>query len=155
MTVLVKGDSVSFEREDGHVLELPKHYVILHDTKGDYLRRCNFYIVPFDFSPCKVCEVRRDWIEEAKRYYGQDQELAYGQIRMLNGKWQKLADVTAIRYWREGEYAVDNGEEGYRHEYKEGRYPTTQPLMYLPSRKAYHIMSPDGCVADHTGFRVP
>lgn len=147
MSVIVKGDSVEFVRTgDGHVFRAPTALVLVHDTKGSYLRKCDFYVVAYTFRSCSTCKADAKALQEAERYYGSGAPLETGSLDLPRGAWKSLFSIDAIRYRRKGEHA-----DHYQH-----RYASPQPLYFLDGRSpSFRIRSPDGCVANERGFVYP
>lgn len=167
--LLVRGDRVSFlsteayrqskakrEVRDGKVywspsmppsdVKLPPGYVLVHDTVGELLTKCDLYIVRWRRGGSK--EASKDIIEDAHAYFeevsGRQLGLRYGSVEIPAGPWKKIARVSFIRYQQPGvpgpsEHAYDPAVDVY---------DCMHPL-------AWRLPLPTGCVVDSHGFVWP
>lgn len=159
--LLVRGDRVSFvsteqvRRVGRHKLdavnmpsdvELPDDYVLVHDTTGKLLNRCDLYVVRWHKGSSNLGHnVSQELIRSAHDYYGFETPVTFGRVDIPKGKWHRLAKVAFIRYRR-----VGDSPGMFEHEYDVPvmLYDMTRPL-------AWRLPLPEGCVVDARGFVRP
>jgi hypothetical protein len=159
--LLVRADKVSFvsteqvRRVGYHALdpdampsdiELPGNYVLVHDTAGELLNRCDFYIVRwysdsghFDHNRSSQKAVR-----DAKAYFGSGASIRVGSVDIPDGPWKRETKVKCIRYRRHGY------DKLFEHTYEVPvhLFTTDKPL-------AWRVSLPDSCIVDERGFVRP
>ena len=125
---------------------LPEDFVLVHDTAGSLLNRCELFIVRWhkggtDLAPNRTSRALAD----AREYFGRDVPLQMGEVDVPKGPWHRVAKVAFIRYRRAG-----NSGGMYEHEYDTPVFllDTTKPL-------AWKLALPDRCVVDARGFVRP
>lgn len=174
--LLVRGDIVSFvtpervQQSGPHPLDdrkmpsditIPKGYVLVHDTTGVMLDRCDLYIVKWHqggrrstpkrhqggrrLTPNLADVVGPDALADAHAYFGEQGGLTVGRIDIPEGPWHRVAQVKFIRYRRVG---VHSGS--YEHEYE-----IPVDLMYCTRPLAWRLPLPTGCIVDPRGFVWP
>lgn len=160
-TLLVRGDRISFvsveqvKKVGRHKLdaekmpsdiELPGDYVLVHDTAGSLLSRCELFIVRWHKAGTNLVPSKESRaVTDAREYFGRDVPLQLGEVDIPEGAWQRVAKVAFIRYRR-----VGNSGGMYEHEYDTPvfLYDTTKPL-------AWKLALPNGCIVDARGFVHP
>jgi hypothetical protein len=129
-------------------LSIPAPYVLVHDTAGLLLSRCDLYVVKWHrmyarSNPSYAVPVRVEG--DLKDYFGPRANLQWGEVEIPNGPWKRFAMVQFIRYRRAGK------EAGlYEHEYE---IPVT--LYGCKNPLAWRISLPSGCKVDERGFVWP
>lgn len=168
--LLVRGDRVSFVSDeqvrksgakrrvqDGRVIwdpappksdvVLPKNYVVVHDTSGTLLSRCDLYIVRYFSLPTSgQDEISAGALSAARDYYGNDARIRVGSVEIPEGPWKKIpGKMGLIRYRRLGELA-----DNYEHVWEPSvhLYDCRNPI-------AWRLPLPDGCIVDPRGFVRP
>lgn len=158
--LFVRGDRVSFvsteqaERVGIHPLDdakmpsdivLPKDYVIVNDPSGRYLRKCDYYVLPWSNIAPNGARLTTNVARMVADYFGEDANPQHGGVDIPDGKWHRVAQIAFIRYRREGDLRGN-----YEHPYNPAvwLYDTNKPL-------AWRIALPTGCVVDARGFVWP
>lgn len=163
--LLVRGDCVSFvsveqvEKFGEHPLDekkmrsdlwLPRGYVLVHDTTGNTLNRCDFYVVKWRGSGPRKShssnpEPSADELDAARLYFGSDGRFTRGAVDIPKGPWQSHTQVRFIRYRRVG---MHGGNYEHKYEVPVELHYSTRPL-------AWRLPLPSGCVVDARGFVYP
>ena len=170
--MLIRGDRVSFVSEEkmtrlkaagfkrveenGRVIwtprvpkadiVLPRGYVVVHDTHGVLLSKCDLYIVKWHSSGGLMpADLPHQQLKAAQSYYGAKTPIKCGQVDIPEGPWRELGRVSFIRYFRAGEQ-----QDNYEHEFDPpvDLCDTKQPL-------AWRLPLPEGCSVDDRGFVWP
>lgn len=171
--LLVRGDRISFvsveqvkrlgakrSTKDGKVVweprvppadvRVPRGYVLVHDTSGNLLSRCDLYVVKWHKRSLGSIEVPEDLptsqLNAAKKYYGKSTPIRIGSVDIPEGPWKRIpGKISCIRYYRAG---VDR--DYYEHEFDPHveLYDCARPI-------AWRLPLPDGCVVDDRGFVRP
>jgi len=170
--LLVRGDKVSFlsveryqefqksggsrREEDGRVIwepempasdvVLPGGYVVVHDTTGNLLSKCDLYIVKwYSLQGVSVSDLPHRELSAARKYYGAKTPIKVGSVDVPDGSWSEVGDVQFIRYFRAG-HAQDTYEHMFDPPVKV--YDCDSPL-------AWRLPLPEGCIVDDRGFVWP
>lgn len=167
--MLVRGDRVSFlsvervkrsgakrEEVDGRVVwtpempkadvTLPKGYVVIHDTAGNLLSKCDLYIVKWHPNyGVSISDLPHQELADARKYYGDKTPIKVGSVDVPEGPWNVVGHVQLIRYFRAG-----HDQDYYEHEFDPPveLYDCERPL-------AWRLPLPQGCVVDDRGFVWP
>jgi hypothetical protein len=167
--MLVRGDKVSFvsvervrksgakrKEVDGRVIwtpempkadiELPRGFVVIHDTAGKLLSPCDLYIVKwYSNKGVAVSDLPHDELASVREYYGAKTKIKVGLVEIPEGPWEKVGRVQLIRYFRAGK-----AEDTYEHEFDPpvDLFDCARPL-------AWRLPLPQGCVVDDRGFVWP
>lgn len=155
-TEQLKRSGAKREVEDGQVywsprmppadIKLPPAYVLVHDTIGAVLSKCDLYVVRWRGGSHK--EATKDVLTDAHEYFiaenDQQLPLSYGSVEIPEGPWSRVARVALIRYRRPG-FA-----KPFEHLYEPAvdLYDTLRPL-------AWRLPLPIGCRVDSHGFVWP
>jgi hypothetical protein len=125
---------------------LPRDYVLVHDTIGAALSKCDLYVVRWRRGGSK--EPSKDILEDAHAYFvnGDEQQLplSFGSVEIPDGSWHREARVALIRYRRPGFI------KPFEHDFN----PPVD-VYYCERPLAWRLPLPNGCVVDSHGFRVP
>lgn len=127
-------------------IKLPKSYVLVHDTVGSILSKCDLYVVRWRRNGSQ--EATKDILDDAREYFvGEDERelpLSFGSVEIPEGPWTRIARVALIRYRRPG-FA-----KPFEHAYEPAVdvYDCMRPL-------AWRLPLPRGCVVDSHGFVWP
>lgn len=159
--LLVRGDKISFVsteqvRKVGYHpldpeampsdVELPGNYVLVHDTEGEILNRCDLYVVRWypDGGQNDHGRVSSKALKAARAYFGSGTDIKFGSVDIPEGPWKREAKVKCIRYRRHGY------DKLFEHSYDPAVviYYTEQPL-------AWRVSLPAGCIVDERGFVRP
>lgn len=125
---------------------LPTGYVLVHDTVGALLSKCDLYVVRWRSGGSK--EIPNDILEDAHKYFidGKNRQLplSYGSVEIPGGPWDLETKVALIRYRRPGfsrpfEHAYDPAVE----------------VHYCERPLAWRLPLPSGCIVDSHGFVWP
>lgn len=144
--ILVKGDEVELVSTKAEkAVYAPERYVMCQDTGGQYLPRCNFYVLPYRFSECIDCTYDKDLLADARKYYGDSAKLEKGLIAIPRGPWHRLGHIDAIRYRRRG-YLKGSYEHVFVGDVR---------VDECKSPHAFRIVLPKACVANERGFVKP
>lgn len=159
--LLVRGDNISFvsveqvAKVGRHKLDadkmpsdvvLPSNYVLVHDTTGSLLNRCELFIVRWHKGGAEsVPDEASAAVADARAYFGSNVALQLGEVDVPKGPWHRVTKVAFIRYRRAG-----NTGGMYEHEFDAPvlLYDTVRPL-------AWKLALPDRCVVDARGFVRP
>lgn len=127
-------------------IRLPPSYVLVHDTVGALLSKCDLYVVRWRRSGSK--EMSKDILDDAREYFvnGSNQQLplSYGSVEIPEGPWHRESRVALIRYRRPG-FA-----KPFEHAYE----PNVD-VYYSERPLAWRLPLPAGCVVDSHGFVWP
>jgi len=127
----------------------PRGFVLVHDTTGELLNRCDMYIVrrkrgaklaPEDVPENVYSDARSYFVDKNDR----ELPLASGSVEIPEGPWVRLARVRLIRYRRAG-FTLP-----FEHFYD----PPVE-VHYSRRTLGYRLPLPNGCVVDDHGFRWP
>lgn len=123
-------------------IELPKNYVLVHDTEGTLFGRCDFYIVRWSGRGGRV--MNPEAVPSAvKQYFGRNANVRGGSVEIPEGPWKRVCKIEFIRYRRPG-YA-----KGFEH-----RYDSPQMLYVCERPLAWRLPLPN-CIVTHRGFEKP
>lgn len=164
--LLVRGNKISFvsieqtKRVGVHKLDdvampsdvkLPPKLVLVHDTVGKLLQRCDLYVLPWKnlrnnhgakMAPNKLL------LEHAEAYFVDEEDYALpivrGSVKIPRDSWKKLARVKFIRYHRPGFTKL------FEHEYE-----VPVDVWGANHELAFRLPLPTGCVVDERGFVWP
>lgn len=159
--LLVRGDKISFVsteqvKEVGyHALdpdampadiELPGNYVLVHDTAGELLNRCDLYVVRWypDSGRSVHKNLASKALRDARAYFGDGSTIKLGSVDIPEGPWKREAKVKCIRYRRHGY------DKLFEH-----TYDTPVDLFTTDSPLAWRVSLPAGCIVDERGFVRP
>lgn len=159
--LLVRGDKISFvsteqvRRVGYHALdpdampsdiELPGNYVLVHDTAGELLNRCDFYVVRWytDRGQSDHSKIGSKALRDAHAYFGSGTSIKLGSVDIPEGPWKRETKVKCIRYRRHGY------DKLFEHTYDVpvDLFTTDRPL-------AWRVSLPSGCIVDERGFVRP
>lgn len=151
---VVKGDVIwSPEMPDSDV-ELPPSYVLVHDTSGNLLSKCDLYVLRWRAQNGKKSarnsteEISRKILSDAQEYFVSENNVelrpGFGHVEIPEGSWKKVANVQFIRYRRPGFV------KPFEHDYDPAVevHDCMRPL-------AWRLPLPSGCVVDSRGFVWP
>jgi hypothetical protein len=138
--ILIKGDAVAFETDEGKIVRLPRRYGIIHDPSGKQLPRCETY-----FGPYRTVGGHIEMTREAKHYFGRSYRPRKVVVDRPKGPWNPVANVVKIFYVRKG--AIAPG--GFHHSFRGA------PLELAKSGKFYRLSLGNGCIVDDRGFVFP
>lgn len=146
--LVIKGDHVSFELDNGRIVRLPSSYGIVHDTRGTSLPRCNIYFGPFRKTDIPVYTPPSD----ARAYFGKRYVPRKAEVDVPTGAWNSLGNVVQIFYRR-----TPGSEHGgkYFHPFYKRAYFNKQPLVLSRLKSFYRIELPSGCIVNYRGFVFP
>lgn len=130
---------------------LPPSYVLVQDTTGLLLDRCNFFIVRWRGRRRKLSsDVQPEELQAATEYFGHDR-IQEGDVDIPTGDWSSMRDnegkrlkIAFIRYRRHGY------DKPFEHPY--------EPAVHLYENTrvdAWRLVLPDGCHVDSRGFVRP
>jgi hypothetical protein len=130
---------------------LPRSYVLVHDTTGDLLSRCELYVVKWHRTRVNSVEsMHKNDVEAARDYFSMGDaptdtiRLETGSIVIPRGPWSKKAKIKTIRYRRHG--------------FKRDFDHTYEPNVWLSSTErplAWKLSLPSSCVVHEEGFVRP
>lgn len=133
-------------------VRLPRSHVLVHDTTGRLLSKCELYVVRW--RGAKSVSKRHNLapndpgIRDAEDYFvsehGEAVPIRGGSVEIPEGPWRRVALVKFIRYRRAG------FEKPFEHEYDVPvkLEDTMRPL-------AWRLPLPEGCIVDNRGFVTP
>lgn len=132
-------------------IKLPRGYVLVHDTTGDLLSRCELYVVKYHQTRVNNVEkLHKNDVEAARTYFSMGDNptdtihLQTGRVFMPKGPWKRVAKIRLIRYRRH------NYQLGFEHLY--------DPPVWLyksESSRSWKLSLPSGCVVHEEGFVRP
>jgi len=128
-------------------VKFPAEYVLVQDTSGEALRRCDFYIVRAKSSGSIVGHDTSDKVlRDAEEYFRNGRRMPSTNVDIPNGAWHRLGKVQFIRYRRWG-----HAKGFYEHEYS----PTVVLQQTASGARAWRLPLPGGCQVDSRGFGWP
>ena len=174
--LLVRGDRISFlsveadekyrrmgytrKVEDGMVywdpempdsdVELEEDFVLVQDTTGQLLTRCDFYALRSRNKSAQVdtSVIDAEALGDAREYFvsesGREITISHVSVEFPEGSWKSEARVKYIRYRRPG-FA-----KPFEHPYD----PDVE-LFVCERPLAWRLALPSGCVVDSRGFVWP
>jgi hypothetical protein len=132
-------------------IKLPRSYVLVHDTTGDLLSRCELYVVKWHKTRVNnVQSMHKNDVEAARDYFSMGDNpadtirLETGSVIVPRGPWKRLAKIRLIRY--------------RRHNYKMGFEHLYDPPVWLSFTErplAWKLSLPSSCVVHEEGFVRP
>jgi len=126
---------------------IPAEFVLVQDTSGEVLRRCDFYIVRAKSSGTIVPQDTNDKVlRDAEDYFRGGRRLSTTNVDIPNGPWHRLGKIQFIRYRRWG-----HAKGFYEHEYS----PTVALEQTGRGSIAWRLPLPNGCQVDSRGFGWP
>lgn len=129
-------------------VRIPASHVLVHDTTGDLLSRCDLYAVKWHRARTENLldtSVSSEALNDAREYFGISAAPEIGLVDIPEGPWRRFARVQFIRYRRAG-----NSGGLFEHEYD----PTID--LYVCERPlAFRVALPTGCIVDDRGFVWP
>jgi hypothetical protein len=146
--LLVRGDLVSFALEGGAVVQVPKHFGLVHDTTGECFSKCKLFVCQYRLGGAGGDIGRGRAATVAGEYFGDTRTCRAGSVAIPRGPWQRIGVVEHVYYARYG------SRKGY---YEHG-FKTTEPRVTLHkqrSGKSLLLDLPDGCIVNWRGFVWP
>lgn len=141
-----EGDVIWSPRTPPADIRFPRGFVLVHDTTGRLLEKCDLYVVKW--RPGGAKNAPSDVLADAREYFvdqsGRALPIRYGSVEIPAGSWSKIARVKYIRYRRAG-----------RIKPMEHEYQVPVDLRYCRRPLAWRLPLPDGCVVDDRGFVWP
>ena len=132
-------------------IKLPRGFVLVHDTTGDLLPRCEFYVVRYYKERANnVSKLHKNDLEAARAYFAMGDNppstirLETGSVDLPKGPWRRVAKIRLIRYRRQ------NYKLGFEHFY--------DPPVWLSkseSTLAWKLSLPNACLVTKDGFINP
>jgi hypothetical protein len=139
------------ERRMPSDIKLPRSYVLVHDTTGFLLSKCELYVVKYRRARTNnVSSLHRDEVEAARAYFSMGDNpsdsirLETGSVVIPKGPWTRTAKIRLIRY--------------RRHNYRMGFEHLYDPPVWLSSSsssRAWKLSLPSGCIVHEQGFIKP
>lgn len=129
-------------------VRLPRSHVLVHDTTGYLLDKCELYVVRWRGARRRNPTSDDPAMIDAEKYFvtedGSPVPIRTGSVEIPDGAWRKVARVKYIRYRRAGY------QTPFEHEYDVpvDLEDTMRPL-------AWRLPLPEGCVVDNRGFVRP
>jgi hypothetical protein len=145
--ILVRGDLVKLEFEDGRMLEIPDDWGILHDPLGKVLDPCDLRLAPYVRGRASVVPETDRMRSVCDSYFGRDTQVREGTVEIPNGPWKDVGRIAHVYYARYG-----NLKGLYRHPFKT---QAPQVLLQQNARGQYRLTFPSGCIIDSHGFVWP
>lgn len=148
ITLIGRGNVLSFEMADGSVVALPDDYVMVHDPTNRHVRSCTLALCKCAFGaqpPHSLDPIMRG---EAEKYFGSGAELMYAMIDLPDGPWKLVGDVAQVFYDRQGMY-----DDSWFHPYKRTKPPVQ--LFRNEDETGYLLSLPDHCEVTERGFVWP
>jgi hypothetical protein len=156
---MIRGDIVSLELTTGMVVELPDDWGLIHDPSGIGVDRCELFIAPFIMGRRMNNSHLSKVGDDARSYYGYDQELHGVTVEIPEGPWERVGDIAVINYDRHGElkgpYYHDTDVPKRRSERAILMRQRTPKPLFGRRVKAFRISLPDGCRINAHGFIWP
>ncbi len=143
-SVLVKGDTVTFFRQDGASTRLPPSYKLVHDTRGDYIDARDVIVMRVQDAARYTHGMRLSRSVDARNYFGKSAKLVPKSLDLPRGPWSRCGLVNAIWYRR-----------AYLGELVPFEHPYDPPVPLFQCGDAYKLRLPDGAVYDERGFVWP
>lgn len=132
-------------------IELPADYVLVHDTSGHLLTKCDLYIVSWsgvNSGRIHTEDIDEKLLADAKEYFvspnGNALSIGHGSVEIPAGSWKRECLVKYVRYRRPG------FPKPFEHDYD----PAVE-LMYCKRPLMWRLPLPNGCVVDSRGFVWP
>lgn len=151
---VVEGDVIWAPEMPESDVKLPPDYVLVHDTAGELLSKCDLYVLRWrgqtgNKSGRKGAgSINEQLLEDAREYFVSENGGAlrpgFGYVEIPEKSWTKVATVQFIRYRRPG-FA-----KPFEHDYD----PAVEVHDCL-SPLAWRLPLPSGCVVDSRGFVWP
>lgn len=149
-----KGDVIWSPEMPESDVKLPSDFVLVHDTTGELLSKCDFYVLKWrgrrgaKSMRNSIQTINEQLLEDAREYFvsesGRELRPGHGSVEIPDGSWTKVASVQFIRYRRPGFV------KPFEHDYDPAVdvYDCMSPL-------AWRLPLPTGCVVDSRGFVWP
>jgi len=128
-------------------IKIPPEFVLVHDTEGRLLSRCDMHIVRDKRGRTSRAQVSPVVLQDARVYFGNGQPLPIGRIDIPKGSWHRVGKVAFIRYRRAG-----HARGFYEHEFS---HPVDLLVTGQGTPLAWRMPLPSGCVVDSRGFVSP
>lgn len=155
--LIVRGDIVSLEMEDGRTVDFPEDWGLVHDVSGHCAHKCEIFVCPYSKGGVLRHQIDTNVHEAASSYWGKDYEVRSGKVVIPSGPWDKVGRIVRVYYDRYGELASP-----YQHPFEEVKgaailFKQRQARECVNGRrhKVYRISLPDGCVVNAHGFVWP
>jgi len=155
--LLVRGDIVSVELDDGRTVEFPESWGLVHDPGGNCSDECEIFVCPYAVRGPLGKQIDSEIHNTAVSYWGEDYTLRSGSVVIPSGPWQRVGRIVRVYYDRYGELASK-----YQHPFETG---DDSAVLYRQKRagrcadnrshRTYRISLPDGCVVNAHGFVWP
>jgi len=143
--LMVRGDLVKFDLDDGRVVEVPEDFGLVHDPAGEVIDRCDMLVVSYRLTSRRRVPVQTGIAELAKDYFGDSKAVLSGSVAIPKGPWQPLGVVATVYYARYGH------KQGlYYHPFED-----RVELFKQARGKALLLRMPDKCVVNERGFVWP
>jgi len=148
ITLLVRGDLVKLELDDGRVIDVPDSWGLVHDLSGKILHRCDLFIAPYQTVNNKSASIPYKIKKAAKSYFGVGEgDLVTGSVAIPTGPWHHIGSVSIIYYQRWG----SKRKSGlFHHDFD---FPVE--LYQQIDKNAYRLALPDACIINERGFVWP
>jgi len=145
MALLVKGDVRLLELDDGGRIALPPGWSQVHDPTGHKIPACTILVLQYTYPDDGGPPLTQSELREAEIYFGTAYIPTRVGVDIPSEPWIMVGHVRAISYARRGRHRGNK-----RHAFK-----VPVPLHAQPSRSAFRISLPQGCVLDARGYVWP
>jgi hypothetical protein len=152
MTILIKGQKVTFQMADGRNIVAPARAGMMHDPEGQAIPYCQILVGPYQKTNKPV-----ELTSEARNYFGSDYPGRAGSVDFPAGPWKPLGEVRQILYQRtpgsrhEGNYFHPfKKKSSWGMSFKQAEYPTLSKCGSF-----YRLELPSGCTVNWRGFVNP
>jgi hypothetical protein len=143
--LLVRGNLVKMDLEDGRQLDVPNDWGMLHDPSGNLFPSCEFRIQKYTITSQHEPPIDTTLQQIASAYFGENTNIAGGKVEILGGPWQRVGRVGRIYYARPGSL-----RGLYQHPFEEGA-----EIYERKGGRALRLSLPSGCIVDAHGFVWP
>jgi hypothetical protein len=125
---------------------VPPEFVLVHDTEGRVLSRCDMMIVRDKKARVARAQVTQVVLTDAQAYFGDGRPMPIARVDIPKGAWHRVGKVAFIRYRRAG-----HAQGFYEHEFS---HPVDL-MVTAGGPVAWRMPLPSGCVVDSRGFVSP